>query len=138
MLHHFYATTQHSTQLTTTIVLRKVVLSFLFVPSSTMITTSICSLRPLRRLLTNQCSIKNSTAGRQPQQAAAHHHHLLPVRAPVIRSYVSRAHPKPLPEYPVQEALQFVLDGIEERKAKRVDKWERNADARKAKGKEVR
>jgi bisphosphoglycerate-dependent phosphoglycerate mutase len=35
-------------------------------------------------------------------------------------------------------ALDEVLDGIEERKAKRVAKWERNAAARRAKGVEVR
>jgi hypothetical protein len=55
----------------------------------------------------------------------------------VKRSYVSRAHPRPVAEYPVNTAIQMVLQGVEERKAKRVTKWERNAPVRQAKGKEV-
>ena len=53
------------------------------------------------------------------------------------RTYVSRAHPREIPEHPVKSAIQMVLDGIEERKVKRAAKWERNAEARQAKGKEV-
>ena len=49
-------------------------------------------------------------------------------------TYLSRAHPRPVPEFPVNEAMQMVLEGIEERKEKRVKKWERNAPKRQAKG----
>jgi hypothetical protein len=53
------------------------------------------------------------------------------------QSYVSRAHPGPVPEYPIGTALQMVLEGIEERKVKRTAKWERNAPVRQSKGVEV-
>jgi len=49
-------------------------------------------------------------------------------------TYVSRAHPRPVPEFTVTEAMQMVLEGIEERKEKRAKKWERNAPKRQAKG----
>mmetsp|Transcript_18110 Transcript_18110/g.44747 ORF Transcript_18110/g.44747 Transcript_18110/m.44747 type:complete len:315 (+) Transcript_18110:77-1021(+) len=49
-------------------------------------------------------------------------------------TYVSRAHPRPVPEFTVNEAMQMVLEGIEERKEKRAKKWERNAPKRQAKG----
>jgi hypothetical protein len=55
----------------------------------------------------------------------------------VARTYVSRAHPRPVTEYPVNAALQVVLEGIAERKTKRAAKWELNAPARKSKGIEV-
>jgi hypothetical protein len=55
-----------------------------------------------------------------------------------VRYYLSRAHPRPIPEFPVLTAMDKVLDGIEERKAKRVARWARNAPARRAKGIEVR
>lgn len=42
------------------------------------------------------------------------------------RSYVSRAHPKPVPEIPVGQALEHVLEGVKERMEKRAAKWERN------------
>lgn len=54
-----------------------------------------------------------------------------------FRSYVSRAHPKPIPEFPVPIGLQMVLDGVEERKKHRAAKWERNKDKRRSKGIEV-
>jgi len=49
---------------------------------------------------------------------------------------VSRAHPRPIPEYPVPTALQMVLDGVEERKICRAKKWERNKDKRRLNGTE--
>eukprot|EP00536_Pseudo-nitzschia_multiseries_P012185 jgi/Psemu1/326719/estExt_fgenesh1_pg.C_4510001 len=50
------------------------------------------------------------------------------------RSYVSRAHPKPIPEFSVPTGLQMVLDSVEERKKLRAAKWERNKDERRSKG----
>lgn len=52
-------------------------------------------------------------------------------------SYTSRAHPKRIPEYPVGEAINLVLNEIEQRKAKRASKWERNAPKRREKGLQV-
>jgi hypothetical protein len=53
------------------------------------------------------------------------------------RGYVSRAHPSPIPEFAVPRALQMVLEGIEERKIQRVQRWERSQPRRQAKGIEV-
>ena len=53
------------------------------------------------------------------------------------RSYVTRAHPKPVPEYPVTAAIQMVMDGIEERKIKRSERWEQNKEKRQTKGSQV-
>jgi len=53
------------------------------------------------------------------------------------RTYVSRAHPRPVPEFSVPTGLQMVLDGVEERKKQRVARWERNKDKRRSKGIEV-
>lgn len=53
-----------------------------------------------------------------------------------IQTYVSRAHPKPIPEFSVPVGLQMVLDGVEERKKHRAEKWERNKDKRRSKGTE--
>jgi hypothetical protein len=55
-----------------------------------------------------------------------------------FRTYVSRAHPRPVPEFPVPIALQMVLDGIEQRKAARAERWEQNKAKRVAKGIQVR
>lgn len=46
----------------------------------------------------------------------------------------SRAHPKPIPEHTVGQAVQMLLNGVEERKIKRAEKWERNASKRAEKG----
>jgi hypothetical protein len=54
------------------------------------------------------------------------------------RWYVSRAHPRPIPEFPVPQALQMVLEGIEQRKLQRVQRWERSQPRRQAKGIQVR
>jgi hypothetical protein len=51
------------------------------------------------------------------------------------RLYVSRAHPKPKPIFPITDALNTILEGIEERKIKRVEKWERNTEQRARQGK---
>lgn len=51
-------------------------------------------------------------------------------------SYVSRAHPRRLPEYPIGAALQMVLEETQERYAERAAKWERNAPVRMSKGKQ--
>lgn len=57
-----------------------------------------------------------------------------PLQVVARQSYMSRAHPSPIPEYPINQAVQMVLEGIEERKDKRAAKWERNAEKRQAKG----
>lgn len=53
------------------------------------------------------------------------------------QSYVSRAHPQRLPEFPIGTALQMVLEDTAERTVKRASKWERNAPVRTSKGKQV-
>jgi hypothetical protein len=53
-------------------------------------------------------------------------------------SYTSRAHPKRIPDHPVGEAINKVLEDIEQRKAKRANKWERNAPKRREKGLQVK
>ena len=53
------------------------------------------------------------------------------------RGYISRAHPRPIPEHPLPSALHQVMNGIEERKANRVAKWELNAPTRQTKGLKV-
>ena len=44
------------------------------------------------------------------------------------RGYVSRAHPKPVTQYPILEAIDQVLQGIEERKVRRVERWDKYGD----------
>ena len=53
-----------------------------------------------------------------------------------IRGYISRAHPpkEGKPSFPIADALSSVLTGVEERKVKRQEKWDRNAETRVAKG----
>ena len=53
-------------------------------------------------------------------------------------SYVSRAHPQRLSEYPITTALQMVLEDAHERTVERAAKWERNAPVRVSKGTKVR
>jgi hypothetical protein len=55
----------------------------------------------------------------------------------LCRYYVSRAHPRPIPEYSVPTGLQMVLDGVEERKTRRATRWEQNKVKRQLKGIEV-
>jgi hypothetical protein len=51
------------------------------------------------------------------------------------RLYVSRAHPKPKPIFPITDAVKTILEGIEERKVKRAERWERNTEQRARQGK---
>ena len=44
------------------------------------------------------------------------------------RGYVSRAHPKPVTQYPILEAIDQVLQRIEERKVRRVQRWDKYGD----------
>lgn len=54
---------------------------------------------------------------------------------PIVRHYISRAHPPEVtPSFTIGDALQLLLENIEQRKEIRVKKWERNADKRKSKG----
>ena len=55
----------------------------------------------------------------------------------LCRYYVTRAHPRPIPEYSVPTGLQMVLDGVEERKTRRATRWEQNKVKRQLKGIEV-
>lgn len=51
-----------------------------------------------------------------------------------VRSYTSRAHPpESIPAYAVGEALTSVLEGVEERKVRRQQRWEKGAEKRKVK-----
>jgi len=51
------------------------------------------------------------------------------------RFYVSRAHPpEATPTFPVEDAIFTVLEGIEERKVKRLERWETNKEKRLEKG----
>ncbi len=53
----------------------------------------------------------------------------------ISRGYVSRAHPpESLPSFTIEDALNQLLVGIEERQVKRSEKWERNKEKREAKG----
>lgn len=47
------------------------------------------------------------------------------VLTPLTRNYVTRAHPKPVTQLPILEAIDQVLEGIAERKVKRVARWDR-------------
>jgi large subunit ribosomal protein L1 len=47
----------------------------------------------------------------------------------IARAYVTRAHPKQIPEYPVPEALQTILEGVHKRRLLRQRKAERLAKA---------
>lgn len=51
-----------------------------------------------------------------------------------IRLFQSRAHPKPNPEFAVGQAIERVLEEVEQRKVRRAEKWERNAPKREEKG----
>ena len=41
------------------------------------------------------------------------------------RTYITRAHPQPVAQLPILEAIDQVLEGIEQRKLKRVERWNR-------------
>jgi len=60
---------------------------------------------------------------------------LLLQRTRQLRHYVTRAHPKPTPVFPIIDALKEVLKGTEERLIKRAKKWERNKEERARQGK---
>ena len=66
------------------------------------------SLRPLLRrlppssLVVSKCSNKSAAA---------------------TRPYVSRAHPKPVLQLPILDALDSVLEGVAERRGKREERW---------------
>jgi large subunit ribosomal protein L1 len=47
----------------------------------------------------------------------------------IARSYITRAHPKPIPEYPIPEALQTILEDVQNRRLLRQRKAERLAKA---------
>ena len=55
------------------------------------------------------------------------------------RCYISRAHPpESVPTYTIHEALTTILEGVEGRKVKRAERWEKNKEKRVAKGIQVR
>jgi len=47
-----------------------------------------------------------------------------------VRTYVTRAHPSPLPTAPIQNAIESLLAGIETRHQSRTERWEKNKDSR--------
>jgi len=52
-----------------------------------------------------------------------------------VRGYISRAHPpKSIPSYPIGEAVSSILELTADRKTKRQQKWEKNAEKRTIKG----
>ena len=52
-----------------------------------------------------------------------------------VRGYISRAHPpKSIPSYPIGEAVSSILELTGDRKTKRQQKWEKNAEKRTIKG----
>ena len=56
-----------------------------------------------------------------------------PAAAPAalhLQSYVTRAHPSPLPTAPIQDALQRLISEMDERHLHRSERWENNKDKR--------
>ena len=47
-----------------------------------------------------------------------------------FQSYVTRAHPSPLPTAPIQDALQRLISEMDERHLHRSQRWENNKDKR--------
>jgi large subunit ribosomal protein L1 len=76
----------------------------------------------LSPLLSTSPQIMLSLAARQFQSKATARGALC-----VARSYVTRAHPKPIPEYPVPEALQTILEDVQKRRLLRQRKADRLA-----------
>jgi len=52
-----------------------------------------------------------------------------------IRTYISRAHPQKIPDFPAPEAFQLVLDEVEKRKKLKAIRWKRNIKQRAKHGK---
>ena len=50
---------------------------------------------------------------------------LAATNAALSRTYITRAHPKSVAQLPILEAIDRVLEGIAERKVKRVERWDR-------------
>ena len=92
--------------------------------SSTSLITSSRLLRA-SKVVRNRARNTCYPSGASSIQSHQHEHRV---------QYVSRAHPRPVPEFPVGQALQMVMDGIEERKVNRAKKWDRNAPKRQSKG----
>jgi len=117
-------------------------------PMTLMATSTVESTRYLSALITRRTtttkpssclassSFLSSSSSSLTATATSLQNHQNQHTSPYLcRSYVSRAHPRPIPEYPVPTALQMVLDGVEERKICRATKWERNKDKRQLNGK---
>ena len=52
-----------------------------------------------------------------------------------VRGYISRAHPpESVPVYNIGDAITSVLEGVEQRKVKRQERWDRNKEKRVQKG----
>mmetsp|Transcript_22996 Transcript_22996/g.66380 ORF Transcript_22996/g.66380 Transcript_22996/m.66380 type:complete len:335 (-) Transcript_22996:57-1061(-) len=71
------------------------------------------SLRPLLRRLPT-AGVQHLTAGATTTTAAARSG---------CRHYVTRAHPRPVAQLPILDALDEVLDGIADRRARREERW---------------
>ena len=88
----------------------------------------------LQRRLPTPTSTRVATTTAVRLQAASE---TLPSSFTGNRNYVSRAHPKPIPEFPVPTAMQMVLEGIEQRKLARAERWEKSKERRVKKGIQV-
>ena len=51
-----------------------------------------------------------------------------------VRTYISRAHPRPPPVYAVPEAIELVKEQVEKRKQIKAKRWKRNQKQREKKG----
>ena len=80
-----------------------------------------CSLRPLLRRLPTAAATPPSALQTCQTTATA----TRPSQASAARSYVTRAHSKPVVQYPILDAIDRVLEGIAERKAKRQQRWDK-------------
>ena len=115
--------------------------------TSTRASTRYLSAFMLRRAATiNPSSSLSSSSSSSPLLSSTtsattttsfQQHHPQGQSPSLCRYYVTRAHPRPIPEYSVPTGLQMVLDGVAERKTRRATRWEQNKVKRQLKGIEV-
>ena len=48
----------------------------------------------------------------------------------INRTYITRAHPTPLPTTPIQDAIESILSGMDHRHLRREERWENNKENR--------
>ena len=79
--------------------------------------SSLCARPLLRRLPAAATTAAAATTPTAPGNAS--------VLTSLSRTYVTRAHPKPVTQLPILEAIDQVLEGIEQRKVKRIERWDK-------------